>query len=212
MVRGAGGASDRRPSVELALCGRPHATLRSGPEHVTASGNGGTRSDTSPRSGCRSTPLTSCPPSITICLGVGTVHDLAERPPRAERIVHGRLRGEPLDAAARERSRSSSASAGSAGRGTARCHSGRGISPRTSRSEPPRGHQNSSTSRVDDPVGGVLGRREARHPRLPLTLPELACRLAEHTHDACALELVRACRRAVDGAVVGDDDEVDARR
>src|SRR5262249_20121897 len=63
---------------------------------------------------------------------------------------------------------------------------------------------------VDDPVGAVFGGGEASHSRHPLALAQCLVVLVDKAQAAAPLELAQDVRRAVDRAVVGGDDEVDA--
>ena len=64
---------------------------------------------------------------------------------------------------------------------------------------------------VQDPVRAEVGRREPRHPRDPLALAQVVARLADQVEHAVARVALEDLRRRVLGAVVGGDDEVDAR-
>ena len=65
---------------------------------------------------------------------------------------------------------------------------------------------------VHHPVGAVLGRRQPGHSRDPLALPELPGRLAQQTDAALALVPLEDLVRAVGRAVVRRDHEVDTCR
>ena len=64
---------------------------------------------------------------------------------------------------------------------------------------------------VEDPVRAEVGRREPRHPRDPLALAEVVAGLADQVEHALARVALEDLRGRVLGAVVGRDDEVDAR-
>ena len=63
---------------------------------------------------------------------------------------------------------------------------------------------------VQDPIRTVLDRREPGHAGHPLSLSGDLSVLADHAHVTVAHVALEDVARAVDGAVIGDDDEIDA--